>query len=288
MQFMERQIIKKNLMYQLKNKILGIFLLIIAIFFSSTEVFSAVQSPKRYLQLINSATESTEFFSLGRINPAIATLDSSFQVLAEAFPNKFGINELNPASISILTPLIDKSFQFRFGVCGIFNSIFDEYSFNTGISVKLLEDMRLGAELEYSKFQITRSNEFAALSLNIGTLIALHNKVNLGIAAQFCNEYENSDIKLDKLNIGLGINELDNICADCGFRIGIGEASNFYVQSKLLISDLLSCRLGYMTNPNSLQAGILLSLNSMFAFSINLEKSEYLPFSSFIQLGLKL
>lgn len=246
----------------------------------------AVQA-SRYMQMINPATECTEFFVVGRGNPANIAIDDGYRVIAEIFPYKFQAAELQPMSILAGGEMPGGVFA-EGGLCGVFSDIFSEYSYIAKIAGRITENWALGAGAEFSNFRIKNANHYAAYSLSLGTSVAISEIYTIGISSHFANQYDNKHTKLQRLSAGIGTRAWERFAFDVGANYLPDETSQFYVAAKAIINDNIAFRIAVMTEPNTLEAGAYIKLNETFAFAVNAEKTEMLALSSYIQLRANL
>ena len=275
-------------MYQLKNIISPNFLLICIIICSYSYVYAYEPSAKKFFQLINSSTEVSEFLPIKRVNPAIISQDSTFAIISEIFPYKYGISELKPISLSVYSPLIDNFAQLKTSIYGVFNSVFNEFTVDASVGIKVSQDMAIGAELEYSRFEIARSNNYSTYGVSLGTIIKLLDWIDLGMSMKISNQYDNSKPSIQQSYLGVGIKIYEGIYSDAGFRIDFNDQVCYYLRTKIVLNDLIALRVGYQSMPNSIQVGALINISENYSFTLNIEKSEFVYLNSFIQLGVKL
>lgn len=275
-------------MYQLKKIISLLFLLFFANIGNYRPIYSNEITSKMFLQLINSATECSELIPNSRVNPSIFNSDSNIQIVSEIYPYKFGMSELQPISFSLSSPLFNNSAQIKSGISGVFNSIFNQYTIGVAGGVKITDYMSIGSELEYNQLIINKSNSYSAFGVNFGTLIKINNIFDFGLSIKLSNQFEKSEFAMQQMYCGVGLNLTEYLLSDVGFKLDSEDKLSYYFRTKYQITNQIAFRIGYQTIPNTVQFGALIAISNLYSFTINIEKSEFLTYYSFIQLGIKL
>ncbi len=275
-------------MYQLKKIISLLFLIFCLNMVNITQVLPNETTSKMFLQSINSATESSEFIIASRVNPSIIRADSQIYILNEVFPYKFGISELQPIAISAYFPLFDDNVRIKSGINGIFNSVFNQYAIDFSIGYKISNNMSIGTGFEYNNLSISKSNMYSSYGFTFGTLFNLSNIVDFGLSLRFADKFEENEFGMEQIYCGLGLNLTENLMSDVGLKRNSYDNFGFYFRTKYFVSNPIAFRIGYQTTPNTVELGVLLAINTNITFTVNIEKSEYLNYNSFIQLGIKL
>ena len=148
--------------------------------------------------------------------------------------------------------------------------------------------MSIGTGFEYNNLSISKSNMYSSYGFTFGTLFNLSDVVDFGLSLRFADKFEEKKFGMEQIYCGLGLNLTDNLMSDVGFKRNSYDNYGFYYSTKYFVSNPIAFRIGYQTTPNTVELGVLLAINTNITFTVNIEKSEYLNYNSFIQLGIKL
>lgn len=275
-------------MYQLKKIISLLFLIFCMNIINFVPIYSNEITSKMFLQLVNSATESSELIPNSRVNPAIFHSDSNIQIVSEIFPYKFGMSELQPISMTISTSILNNTAQIKSGISGVFNSVFNQYSFGVAVGFKISDKMSFGAEFEYDELLIKKSNSYSSIGVNCGAIVEINDILDFGLSIKFANQLENKEFRAERIYSGIGVKYTKYLYSDFGFKLNSDEVLNYYFRTKYYVADPLAFSIGYQNAPNTVYLGVLIEIFNQYSFTINIEKSEFLNYNSFIQFGIKL
>lgn len=201
-------------------------------------------------------------------------------------PSSFGLKELNQNSL--FASFRDSSLLHYVKLSGNFSNLFTYSNASYSIGYRMLDNFIPAITINYSYLKIQNYNDYGNLTFNFGGLLILDNNLKFGfsISNLFNNSFESDkDISIQKALFGVEYGITDNFKVHLGTEIRIENNTGIILGFINEFDDFGKIGLAYFTEPEMIEADLLINTISNFFIIYNLNYHNYLGVTHQFGLG---
>jgi hypothetical protein len=243
--------------------------IIFLIIFFNIDLTSQIVNYDIHAQL-SSSTGLSDLKNFSITNPAtLSSIDSGYLALC-FMPSKFGLKELSQSSLFVVQRFSSKIVS-GFGINGIVNGLYDDFTAEASIAAKLNENLDIGGSIVYNRISIKNFSTYSSVYINFGARLKITNEIYTGFSlSNLLREYRpgGDENVVQTANIGVGAKIINDFYLDFGAVISISRYTGFMIGAKYNFEKYLSLRIAASSAENA------------FEFSAMFKPYKYLEISS--------
>ena len=232
----------------------------------------------------NGLTGLSSHNSINYHNPAVIANKNIINI--NISPGLFNMSELQNNEINSKLILYD-NFYANLGYCGINNNLYNDNSITGGLAYKFSPIFQIGINLKYNIYTVKDFSTINSLSINMGGIVKLDE--NLIAAFVLDNLNRESRISDDEnpeqiAAFGLAYKLNDNFVIEGSSIINIAKSNSFVVSTRYDIEEILSLRIGFLTEPQTFTLGVNYNMLDDLFINYDISKNNILGYTH--RLGL--